>query len=171
MGPICCLALPLLLGAGQDDLPANWKTQISKDGAFSVAMPSSAKAEKRVVKTATGQLDVHMLVAEGRDEALYAVSYSDFPEAEVKRNTVAKRLDNARDGAVSSARGKLRSEKSITLDNHPGREIVVEKDGAVVAKMRIYVINNRLYQVMALCNGAGSSKDAGIFMDSFRLTK
>jgi hypothetical protein len=172
MGPIWSLALPLLLGAAQEELPANWKVNVSKDGGFSVAMPGTPTETKKQVKTATGQLLVTMLVAEGRDEALFVVSFSDFPKIEVKKETVDKRLDNARDGAVSSARGKLRTEKIIKLDEtHPGRELVVEKDGAVVAKIRIYVVKNRLYQVMVLCSGAGSSKEAGVFMDSFRLNK
>jgi hypothetical protein len=172
MGPIWSLALPLLLGATQEDLPANWKVNVSKDGNFSVAMPGTATETKKPVKTATGQLLVTMLVAEGRDESLFVVSFSDFPEKDVKKETVDKRLDYARDGAVSSARGKLRSEKIIKLDEaQPGRELIVEKDGAVVAKIRIYVVKNRLYQVMVLCNGAGSSKEAGIFMDSFHLNK
>ena len=41
----------------------------------------------------------------------------------------------------------------------------------VVAKIRIYVVKNRLYQVMVLCGGAAASNEAGIFLDSFRLNK
>ncbi len=71
-------------------------------------------------------------------------------------------------------RGVLRGkEKPIELaGKYPGREITIEKKGEIVAKMRIYLVNNRLYQVMVLGPGAAfSTKDVGIFLDSFRLNK
>jgi hypothetical protein len=173
MGSYCwSLALPLLLGAVQDDLPANWKVAVSKDGGFTVAMPGVPTEKKQHVKTATGQLNVTLLLAEGRNDSVFVVSYSDFPEAELKKGTLEKRLDHARDGAVSSARGKLRSEKTIELDGHPGREIAIENNGECIAKMRIYLVKNRLYQVMVLGNGMiFMTKDVGIFLDSFGLNK
>ena len=50
----------------------------------------------------------------------------------------------------------------------------VAKNGAIVAKMRLYLVDNRLYQVMVLGNGpffVGSDKDVTTFLDSFRLNK
>ena len=125
MGPFCwSLALPLLLGAVQDDLPANWKEKVSKDGGFTVTMPSPATEKKQQVKTATGQLNVVLLIAEGRNDAVFVVSYSDFPESELKKGSVEKRLDHARDGAGARARGHLRGETMIEGGGQPGREIV-----------------------------------------------
>ena len=83
-----------------------------------------------------------------------------------------KRLDQARDGAIASVGGKKRSEEKIKLKGHPGREIVIEKDSEVVVRMRIYLVKNRLYQVMVLGNGpVFPAKDAGFFLDSFRLNE
>lgn len=173
MGPYCwTLALPLLLGAGQDDLPAGWKTVAPKGAGFSVAMPAAPTEKKQKVPTATGTLEVVMQVADGRNDSLFVVSYCDFPGPELKKAEVDKRLDQARDGALASARGKKRSEEPIKLGGHAGREIVIEKDGEVVVKMRIFLVKNRLYQVMVLGNGpVFASKDVGVFLDSFRLNE
>jgi hypothetical protein len=200
MGPVLwSLTLPLLLGAAQHDLPAGWKVFASKDGLFTVNMPSEPiKKKQQITTAAAGKLKVELLIAEGRHDSYFVVSYCDFPPTELKKGQERKRLDQACIGAVESSTGKIREKKPITLDRrcprsdigewfqagigslgsikfdveYPGRELVLEKDGAVIAKMRIYLVENRLYQVMVLGNGsifAPKEKDVGIFLDSFRL--
>lgn len=168
LGPICW-AIPILLGATQADLPPDWKDFVCEPGRFTVAMPMKPTDKKQVVKTATGSLNVMLWYAEGKNDALFAVSYCDFTEADVKKATIAKRLDQARDGAVESARGTLKSEKAIELEGHPGRELVIEKDKEIIARTRIFLVKNRLYQVMAL--GSVPAKEASSFLESFRLNK
>jgi hypothetical protein len=170
MGPYCwSLALPLLLGAAQNEVPAGWKMVAPKDAGFSVAMPAAPTEMKQTVTTATGKLIVVVQAAKGPNAADFVVSYCDFPAGDLKESEVGQRLDQARDGAVSKLRGKKRSEEAIKLGAYPGREVVIEKDGEVVAKMRIYLAKNRLYQVMVL--GNGTVKDTAIFLDSFRLNE
>jgi hypothetical protein len=177
MGTVCwSLTLPLLLGAVQDDLPAGWKVVRSKDGRFTVHMPKEPMdPKKQVVRTKTGELNVTLVIAEGRHDSYFVVSYSDFTQAELKKGEEEKRLDQACNGAAESLRGEIPDEQRIMLDGrHPGRAFVIKKDGAVIAKMRIYLVENRLYQVMVLGNGkifSSKEKDAGIFLDSFRLNK
>ena len=177
MGAVCwSLTLPLLLGAVQDDLPAGWKVFDSKDGRFTVHMPKEPMApKKQVVRTKTGELNVTLVIAEGRHDSYFVVSYSDFPPADLKKSEEVKRLDHACNGAAEKCRGKPREEKSIKLnDRYAGREFFIDKDGAVIAKVRIYLVENRLYQVMVLGNGpifSSKEKDVGMFLDSFRLNK
>lgn len=168
MGPIFLgLSLPMMMGAAQAGVPEGWKEVSSKDGKFKAAMPAEPMEKKQVVKTATGQLTVKLLVAEGRDEAVFVVSYTDYPEAALKKGAVEKRLDQARDGAVSSSGGKLNTEQAIKINNHPGRHLTIEKDGKIIARMRIYLVNRRLYQVMVL--GGAPNKDVSSFLSSFEL--
>jgi hypothetical protein len=177
MGTVCwSLTLPLLLGAIQDDLPAGWKVYDSTDGRFTVHMPKEPMdPKKRVVRTEAGDLNATLVIAEGRHDSYFVVSYCDFPRAKLKKGEEEKRLDQACNGAAESSRGEIRDEKPIKLEGrHPGRAFVIRKDGAVIAKMRIYLVENRLYQVMVLGNGpifSSKEKDAGIFLDSFRLNK
>jgi hypothetical protein len=173
LGPISwSLTLPILLGAVQSDLPANWKPFTSKEGGFSITMPDPTTQTKKTLKTASGPLQVTVISAEGRDDALFVVSYSDYPENDLKTGTPEERLEHARKGAVNHAKGKLRSDKPLEMNGHPGREIVIEKDGNVIAKMRLYLVGRRLYQVMVLGNGpVFKGKEADSFLHSFRLIK
>jgi hypothetical protein len=161
------LTLPLLLGGVQ--VPENWKAVESKAGRFSAAMPSMPIEKTQTVATATAKLQVTLFIAEGRTDGSFVVSYTDYAEADLKIGTVEKRLDLARDGAVASAGGKLKSEKAIELSGNLGRELVIEKDAAIVARLRLYFVDRRLYQVMVL--GNAPVKDVSVFFDSFRLNK
>ena len=77
IGPIC-LAMPLLLGAAQDEL----KLYASKEGRFSVNMPGEPKVKTQDVG---GDLTVTMAVAEGRHDSYFVVSYSDFRDKDLKK--------------------------------------------------------------------------------------
>jgi hypothetical protein len=174
IGRLCLgLTLPLMLGATQpENLPAGWRVVTSKDGGFAIALPGEPVQSKRRVMTAAGTLDVYLFLVDGKDDASYVVSYSDLPAAQVKAGNEEKRLDFASEGAVSNARGKLRSEKKVTLDGHPGRELVIEAENEVVIRMRIFAVKQRLFQAMAMGQGAfAQSKDAHRFLDSLRLIK
>jgi hypothetical protein len=162
------LSLPLLLGAGQDELPENWSMLVSKEGQFKIAMPKERMDKKQAVKTGTGQvLNVIMVVAEGANDSLFVVSYTDYPEADLKKGPIAKRLDQARDGAATSAGGKPAKEKSLDLKGHPGRDFCIDKNGEIVARMRIYLVKRRLYQVTVF--GAAPESETKAFLDSFGL--
>ena len=174
IGHLCLgLTLPLVLNAAQqENLPAGWIVCTSREGGFSVSLPGKPTESKQRVMTATGNLDVHLFIVETKDDAAYVVSYCDLPAADLKGGTADKRLDHARDGAVDKARGKLRTEKKITIAGYPGRELVIETDKEVVIKMRIFAVNKRLYQTIAMGSGAFFlSKDVGHFLDSMTLVK
>jgi hypothetical protein len=169
MGRLCLgLSLPLLLGAAaQQELPEGWQTVTSKEGKFKAAMPGKTSEKKQQVKTATGQLNVTLVIADGRKDSNFVVSFTDYPEADLKKGAVKKRLDQARDGAVSSAGGKIKEERDVKLKTHAGRHLVIEKDGDVIARMRLFLVDRRLYQVMVL--GDAPAKDVETFLSSFEL--
>jgi hypothetical protein len=171
MGRVCLgLSLPLLLGAVQDQTPQGWNTVVSKEGAFKVKLPGKPMEKKQTVKTAAGKdLHVMTLFAEGRNDSLFAVSYTDYPEADLKKGSVEKRLDHARDGAASTAGGKPDMEKPIDIKGHAGRAFAIKKNGEIVARMHIYLVNRRLYQVMVL--GNAPIDEAKTFLDSFALNE
>jgi hypothetical protein len=176
MGPVCwSLTLPLLLGATQDALPAGWVKHAPAPGRYTVAMPMKPKETPKKITTATATLDTVVAVAEGRLDSYFVVSYTDYPPKELKADSIDQRLDQGAKAAVENAGGKLRGAmKEIKLDGHPGREIVIEKDGEVIAKMRLYLVDRRLYQVMVLGSApifAAKGNDVGVFFDSFRLIK
>src|SRR5688572_23404134 len=107
------LSLLPVLGAVQD---LDWKAFSPKDGGFTVLMPGMPMEDKQDVKTVSGDITVMLHFIEVKNEGSLVVSYSEYPDAAFKGGDDEKRLDSARDGAVVSAKGKLKSEKKITLD-------------------------------------------------------
>ena len=78
-------------------------------------------------------------------------------------------LDGARDGAVGNVNGVLRSEQRIALGGHPGRDLVVDVPGQVVARQRIYLVGRRLYQLIVVTDQPPSSPEIERSLNSFRL--
>jgi hypothetical protein len=160
------LILLLTLFSGQ----VEWKTFSPDGGAFSVQMPGTPKEFKKNVETPGGAVEV--LIYEmpvPATEGKFVVSLCDFPEA-MKPGTEDKRLDNARDGALASTKGKLKREKSLLIDTYPGREVTIEVEGKGMVVLRLYAVNKRLYQVMVVGPmDLVTSQDAQKFLTSFRL--
>ncbi len=137
-----------------------------------IALPEPPKVAKQKVKTATGQLDVTLYSVEIDRSSAYVVTFSDLPENEIAKGSEDRRLDHARDGAISRARGKLKSEIKIEIAGNPGREIQIEGQNGLVLRVRIYAVGRRLYQVLAMGPaGFCQTKDTRLVLDSFRLNK
>jgi hypothetical protein len=67
---------------------------------------------------------------------------------------------------------RLVARRAISLGVNPGREITVESSDGLICKDRFYVVNRRLYQVIAaLPKEDRSSSQMTRFLDSFRLLK
>lgn len=118
-------------------------------GKYKILMPGSPKTQ---TEGAAG-MTMHMQTYEERDGA-FMVMHVDTPiPGDETEEQIQGRLDGSRDGALSNIGGKFLSESRIKLaDKHHGREfrgeITKPKKGIVTA--RVYLVGNRLYQVMAL---------------------
>jgi hypothetical protein len=147
-----------------------WKEFSSHEGAFSTLMPGTPTEKTQKVNTQAGTIDIHGFTLEQKSFT-YMVSYNEYPDAIVQAASADKILDAARDGGVSNVQGKLLSELIISLDKYPGREIRIEAaDGKHTVKTRIYLVKNRLYQVLVVTPKEGSfSNDVTKFLDSFKL--
>jgi hypothetical protein len=163
--PLLLLVSPLSRATGE------WKTITPKDGTFSFQMPNTPKDDRQFIKTATGGVDLSVYVLDlPRGEGTLAVVVNDFPQEMLKGLSVDKRLDSARDGAVANAKGKLKGEKKITLEDYPGRELVVEVDAKSLVRVRLFVVKNRLYQLLVSgSKDLTGSKLGERFLESFKL--
>jgi len=161
------LLTPLPAAAGE------WKAFNSKEGNYEVQLPGTPRENRNSVKTSVGTVYVVLAVVPvNKGEGNYVVGFSELPEAVVKADSEAKRLDNARDGAIASVKGKLKSEKEVKLDGHSGRELDIEVGNGMLVRARFYAVNNRLYQVMAVgSRDLVGSTDTGKFLNSFKLVK
>jgi hypothetical protein len=76
------------------------------------------------------------------------VAWQDLPPS---KETDDERLDHACDGALEKLDAKNVTRKAITLGgHHPGRELIAEyPDGKGIVHDRLYLVDGRLYQVVA----------------------
>jgi hypothetical protein len=154
-----------LMGCGL----SSWKTFTSDEGSFSVSFPGSPQQDVQNVNTAVGAIAMYTFMVEKSDSA-YMVAYSDYPPSLVNETPPDVILSGARDGAVANVQGRLLNEVFISLQGHMGREITVETAGAeAFARVRIYLVGNRMYQIMALTSTEDASKDEDItnYLNSF----
>jgi hypothetical protein len=145
----------------------------SEPGRFSVMTPALLEETAQPVETQGGKLDLHLFA--GRwDDIGYFVSYCDYPPELAQPDRLEKMLDGARDGAVGSAQGRLVSEGRITLEGHPGRELVIETGAQAAPAARLqghlFMVQNRLYQIMVVVPRAEKvPREAEQFLQSFKL--
>jgi hypothetical protein len=154
----------MLTGCGKkEETKDTWVEFTSKEGRFSVLMPKQPTVRKQ---TAPGSVEVHMFLVEYTAVA-YGVLYNDLAG---KVTDPEKALDDGRAGAVRSSGGVLLTEKKISLDGYPGREIRIKTRDNIIYTARIYVVGQRFYQIIVTTpEGMDISKPMKKFMDSFKL--
>ncbi|MFO0957525.1 MAG: hypothetical protein U0800_08675 [Isosphaeraceae bacterium] len=144
-------------------------------GGFRVAFPGEPKSQETKVPgpAGSGELDVHSFVYEERGRA-YLVSYNDYPAIDADK--VGEFLDEVMTGSVQKFKGKLGSKRDIKLGTSPGKDyqytIPGPKGDTIAGRSRIYLVGNRLYQLVLIGDEAFvKSKDANSYLDSFEITR
>ena len=171
MPRIAALALVslVLVAASADD---GWTTFAPEGGRFEVRMPSSATTKVEKVPDYNGFLNVFMLSANEKG-LLYTVHYHD-----INRRLAASERDSFLrkqvDGSVRKNNGALRTEKKVTLDGKPCRDLVVdmpiEGGGSAVLRAKIVLDDTRVYQVFVWATEKKAERpEIAEFLDSFHL--
>jgi hypothetical protein len=158
------------LGLACADEPSEWKEFASKEGRFKVLMPTTPKPDDLETQSDFGKGVLHMnsVVI---NKVFYAANFTDFP-AEVKKVPLKQLYDSSRDGAVANLKGKLAKEADIKLGSYTGREIQIDIADAKLFRARVYLVDNRLYQIVVMGpKDAAISKEADKFLDSFKLAE
>jgi hypothetical protein len=156
------------------DTKAPWKEFTSREGGFSAQMPTKPLELKKTMKSPLGPVEFYMFQATAPREGIaYTVAYNDFPEAFPQLVKAGDILELSTESFAQGVNGKLVSSKETKLGDYPGREYEVEVfGGKAVLRGRIFLVDQRLYQVMAIARAdAADSPSIGRFLDSFRLTK
>jgi hypothetical protein len=122
-----------------------------------------------------GGTSIHMKVLDQGAQG-YIVMYNDFPGgAALDGNMREQALNEYRKGLVrGQGNVTVESETRINYGEHPGREFVASMTvigQRTKTKIRIYLVGNRLYQLMAIGGAAFlESNESRQFFDSFELT-
>jgi hypothetical protein len=153
-----------LAGCSRED------TVVSQDGGFKATFPLKAQTTSMPVKA--GDLEVTMkMVAAEKNGASFVVSYVDYPAGSLGQKSPDEASKDIIDGTVANVEGTLRSAEPITLGGTQGREVLIDvpKQNVVVHE-RIFLVGDRLYQVMyGGPKGTESAQEAMAFIDSFKL--
>ena len=150
-----------------------WREFSSSEGGFSVLMPGDPTKKIETVNTIFGSIDapVFSLV---RKDAIYGVTYCEYPANLVQASTPDAILDNVLNSIKAS--GKLIGESIISLNGYPGRELSIESqpeesEASVTMKIRMFMIDNKICRVIVVTpKESGVSEDAMKFLDSFKIS-
>jgi hypothetical protein len=128
-------------------------------------MPGRARHTKQALDSPTGKDLVHFHTVEMGSDAAFSVVIFDGPE-NFLRTPPAVLLKGSRDSILAKAEGKLVNERSLSLQGKPGWEMVLAGPDGNTTWVRICLVRQRLYQVVAVTT---KGRDARRFLDSFRL--
>ncbi len=151
--------------AAAERAPAEWKEFTSREGRYSVLMPGTPIETTLQGNTPAGQVTNHLAMAFIGGGTL-VVNYADLP-------TLPDKLDDTfwagiRSDIEAGSKGKVTSEKEISLGSYPGREYEVELAQGGTAKFKAYQVKQRHYRLTAPVDKV-SAEDAQKFFDSFKL--
>lgn len=156
----------------EEPAQAPWQSFSRPAGGFAVQMPPGTVREGvQPMETELGPIDIHLL---GIDlpTRLYAVVYQDFPDA-LEAATPEALLSSTLEGVKGNVSRRLQDDQTITLGNYRGIDLYYEGFDGLSYKQRLYIVNRRMYMLVAATSEAVSSsfiEDADRFFNSFELS-
>ena len=165
------LAAVILILSGLTAGAEDGKKFTPKDGSYTVAFPAGSKVKTQEQEAGTGVVVSLSMVVDAKDR-VYGVMHLALPES--ARGVPSKTLlDAGQNGALQKCGGNLLKSEDITfgMEKHPGRDLLVEKDGSKL-RAKLIVVPPRVFIV--LVGGPkeyATSKEATGFLDSFEIAK
>lgn len=127
---------------------SRWQTYNSKDGGFSVLLPTEPRLSSR-----PGRLFTVFFATCDYGGARYFVTYFDPPPESMAPDVVEATMKKDRDSSLWDIKGSLKSEKKITIkkgtETWPGLESVAE-DAVSLWTSRVYAVGGRMYTLQVV---------------------
>jgi hypothetical protein len=134
-------------------------------GRFSVRFPSEPTLDKVEGSSALGP-HVHYTWEVDDDERHWSVTYTEYSKPPVKN------YDKNVMNLLAATKGKLVWQAKVEQNGIDGREVVTLLPDNKVMRQRMFMVGNRLYQVLyGGPAGTETDADADGFLTSFQLTK
>lgn len=170
---VCLLLLVPAALAADDDKP-EWKRFRPKNGRCAVEMPGKPTAQPpQDISQGGFKSKLYMFLLEAPDgKTAYGLGYSDFPADTLPDEKLKEVLEAAQKGTEKGLKAEVVTDRELRLGKYPGREFTLELPGGNYYRARLFIVEGRLYQVIAL----GPKKfidgpDAKVFLYSFELTE
>jgi TonB family protein len=130
-----------------EDSPNGWKEFSSTEGGFKILMPGTPSLTTQEIVSDLGMPLTVRFYQLSTTTSFFMVTYADFPFQSDEVDVVRKLLDGGRDNMLAKDKGiKLISEKEMTLDGAPGREMFVQQKDFII-RSRSFFVKGRFYQI------------------------
>jgi hypothetical protein len=150
----------------------DWIDYNSAEGRYTVSLPTQPKLSTQESATADGQKFLQYMATAQEPTAVYLIGYFDH----VAGTTFS--ADRARDGMVAAVKGTLVSERTISVNGYPGRELKVgtSTEGTdYIILVKFYDTDSRVYVQQVIFPKSFESEamnaKAAKYFDSFQILK
>ncbi len=170
-----CLLLCLTLGCAgchKDASPAaGWVQFNNSEGRFAAMFPEEPRESQEQLPLENHSTVFHQFSVIHADGRAFHVVWNDYPQEDsTEDNDLMDLIETLRKGFNTSGK-KILSEKPITLNGVTGRELEVDVAGKLDQRVRLFLVHNRLYQVMTYVPVAEKNDpDLAAFLDGFSIT-
>jgi hypothetical protein len=163
------LSIAALTLAVQDP---DWITYNSAEGRYNVSFPAQPKLSTQESATVDGQKFLQYMASVQQPDVMYLVGYFDHVAGTIFS------ADRARDAMLEAVKGTVISERTVSLNGNPGRELkVAAKLNAndYILLVKFWDTESRVYVLQVVYPKSGDSAaintKAAKYFDSFQIGK
>jgi len=145
----------------------DWQWVDLGDGQSRISFPAKPILEETPTKSITGgSFTSHALKVKPVATVAYGCTWFDDPS--LTGMSAEDRLNQARDNGIRGVQGTLVSEKRLTIQGHPARDVQITARGNAAFDNRIILAGSRLYILMvADVTGRHDAQNIERFFNSF----
>lgn len=174
------LLVALLAGISGFTPIVDWFQYQSKEGNYSIKMPTEPQVQSQKVNTAIGEITMFMAMVEADDNddnLLYMSAYSEYPADKISSSLDKEGQDRffkgAAEGAAKNMNGKVRTIKESSYKGFPARVIYTDISLGgqdFIAQQKLILVNNKFYMLQTFTKPQKEDNDnSKKFFDSFGL--
>jgi TonB family protein len=135
-------------GAAVESELDGWKRFSSTEGGFEVLFPAGPKKSSGRVKVGSLAAETYSYTVRAGDS--YSVMYFDVPHVVSDAQLTQDLLFGLRNFVLAELKGKILSDRPISVDDSLGRLLEISITNGDVARVLIIVSGQRIYRVMAI---------------------
>ncbi|MBP0002089.1 MAG: hypothetical protein J7641_24365 [Cyanobacteria bacterium SID2] len=152
--------------------PIEWRIFASREGRFQVMLPTPPETHTEAVNLPGQSISLHTFAAND-SQSEYLITYSDYPQEFITQlGEPTQFLQSVKQGFLSGIQANEDFSMVLRLDGYPGLEVEYTTAEGTIGFARFYLVNSRLYQVIATSRGVESGsfpENADRFLTSFAL--